>query len=128
MSEIVPHISPEDGAWIMAFIAMVGATCAGLFKLIQANGCNFVCRYWNNTECIKVDCERDRKIEMRNDDITVYNATEDQVMDVIKRNGGDVLDRMERMALRIEEAHKDVFKTRAKISAAANAPAEVEMF
>jgi len=51
------NIDNQEGAWILAFIAMVGAVWAGLFKLISKNGCRLKCQHCNGASCCDLDCE-----------------------------------------------------------------------
>ena len=52
----------QDGAWILAFIGMVGAVFAGLFKLISKNGCRVKCNWPNGNLCCDTDCDQGREI------------------------------------------------------------------
>jgi hypothetical protein len=50
-----------EGAWILAFIAMIGTVCAGLLKLIAKNGCRLRCNYPNGNTCCDTDCDEGRQ-------------------------------------------------------------------
>lgn len=52
-----------EGAWILALIAMIGAVCAGLFKLVSKNGCRIKCYHPNGTACMDLDCDEGREGE-----------------------------------------------------------------
>jgi len=47
----------EQGPWILSAIGLVGAVCAGLFKVIQARGCTCEVLWPNGQKCVAVKCE-----------------------------------------------------------------------
>ena len=55
------HITTEEGVWVTAFIAMVGASVAAIVKLIQSNGCRMKCHHCNGQQCCDIDCDEGRQ-------------------------------------------------------------------
>ena len=55
------HLTNEDGIWIIAFITMIGGVFAGLFKLLNKNGCRVRCFHPNGTTCCDTDCDEGRE-------------------------------------------------------------------
>ena len=51
----------SEGAWILAFIAMVGTVIAGMWKLIEKNGCRIKCWHANGNPCCDTDCDEGRQ-------------------------------------------------------------------
>ena len=55
-------VSAADGAWILAFIAMVGGVLMAIIKMMEKNGCR--CRFmWpTGVACCDTDCDEGRQV------------------------------------------------------------------
>ena len=50
-------MNSEEGGWILAFIAMVGAVLSLLIKMIAKNGCRLRCYHSTGQVCCDTDCD-----------------------------------------------------------------------
>lgn len=57
----------NDGAWLLASIAMIGTIFAGLFKLVSKNGCRIKCMHPNGSMCCDTDCDEGRAMPIKSD-------------------------------------------------------------